>query len=38
VPSIPLATGGELNNRGQILLYATLTDGRGLLLLATPTR
>jgi hypothetical protein len=36
VPSIPLATGGELNNRGQILLYATLTDGRGALLLATP--
>jgi hypothetical protein len=37
VPSIPLATGGELNNRGQVLLYATLADGRGVLLLATPT-
>ncbi len=30
--------GGEaLNNRGQILFQATLTDGRGVLLLYTPT-
>jgi hypothetical protein len=29
-------TGGLINERGQVLFYATLTDGRGVLLLATP--
>jgi hypothetical protein len=32
----PVGTGGIINERGQVLLFATLTDGRGVLLLATP--
>jgi len=31
------ATGGAINNRGQILVNATLTNGAGVLLVATPT-
>jgi hypothetical protein len=34
---VPVDTGGLVNDRGQVLLYATLVDGRGVLLLATPT-
>jgi hypothetical protein len=33
----PLSAGGLLNNHGSLLLFATLTDGRGVLLTATPT-
>jgi hypothetical protein len=32
----PVGTGGIINERGQVLFFATLTDGRGVLLLATP--
>ena len=32
-----LINGGMLNDSGQIFFWATLTDGRGVLLLATPT-
>jgi len=35
-PNHPVGTGAIINARGQILFYATLTDGRGVLLLATP--
>src|SRR5207244_12815159 len=31
-----LINGGTLNDSGQIAFWATLTDGRGVLLLATP--
>jgi hypothetical protein len=34
---VPLyGTGGMINNRGQVLFNATLTDGTGVLLVATP--
>jgi hypothetical protein len=33
-----LVNGGILNDRGQILFWATLMDGRGVMLLATPER
>jgi hypothetical protein len=33
---IPTATGGMLNDRGQVLFFATLTNGNGVLLVATP--
>jgi hypothetical protein len=29
-------TGGMMNDEGSVLLNATLTDGRGVLLVATP--
>jgi hypothetical protein len=32
----PVGTGGIINERGQVLLFATLSDGRGVLLVATP--
>ena len=32
------SSGGILNDSGQVLFWATLTDGRGVLLLATPAR
>ena len=32
----PLGTGGIINERGQVLFFATLSDGRGVLLVATP--
>jgi hypothetical protein len=32
----PVGTGGIINERGQVLFFATLSDGRGVLLLATP--
>jgi hypothetical protein len=32
----PIASGGMLNNRGQVILFAMLTDGTGVLLVATP--
>jgi hypothetical protein len=35
IPSF-FAAGAIINERGQVLFYATLTDGRGVLLLATP--
>jgi hypothetical protein len=36
---IPTTTSGAINNDvGQVLFHATLTDGRGVLLLATPTQ
>jgi hypothetical protein len=36
-PPVPTPSSGALNNdRGQILFCATLTDGRGVLLLANP--
>jgi hypothetical protein len=34
--STPCVTGGVINNRGQVLFFATLSDGTGVLLLATP--
>jgi hypothetical protein len=33
----PAAAGGIINERGQLLFFATLTDGRGVLLVATPS-
>jgi hypothetical protein len=37
-PQFPFyGTGGMLNDRGQVLFNATLTDKRGVLLVATPT-
>ena len=39
-PSLPFITpnSGAINNeRGQVFFSATLTDGRGVLLVATPT-
>jgi hypothetical protein len=33
----PTATGGILNNRGQVLFFATLSDKRGVLLVANPS-
>jgi hypothetical protein len=33
----PLGTGAVINERGQVLFFATLTDGRGVLLVATPS-
>jgi hypothetical protein len=35
IPSF-FAAGAIINDRGQVLFYATLADGRGVLLLATP--
>src|SRR5436309_8711317 len=35
-PSPPFAAGGPISDRGQLPFFATLTDGRGLFLLATP--
>jgi hypothetical protein len=32
----PVGTGGVINERGQVLLFATLSNGKGVLLLATP--
>src|SRR5205814_2936327 len=32
----PLGTGGIINERGQVLFFATFSDGRGVLLVATP--
>jgi hypothetical protein len=32
----PAAAGGIINERGQVLFFATLTDGRGVILAATP--
>jgi hypothetical protein len=32
----PVGTGGIINERGQVLFFATLSDGRGVLLVATP--
>jgi hypothetical protein len=32
----PVFTGGIINERGQVLFFATLSDGRGVLLVATP--
>ncbi|MCC6628689.1 MAG: hypothetical protein IT340_14965 [Chloroflexi bacterium] len=37
-PSLINLAGGILNDSGQILLQATLTDGRGVLLIASPHR
>jgi hypothetical protein len=36
-PPPAVQPGGEVSNRGQVLFSATLTDGRVVLLLATPT-
>jgi hypothetical protein len=32
----PVGTGGIINERGQVLLFATLSNGKGVLLVATP--
>jgi hypothetical protein len=32
----PAGTGGLINDRAQVLMFATLSDGRGVLLVATP--
>ncbi len=32
----PAGTGGLINERAQVLFFATLSDGRGVLLVATP--
>ena len=33
----PVAIGGVINERGQVLFFATLSDGEGVLLVATPS-
>jgi len=34
----PLGTGGIINERGEVLFFATLNDGTGVLLIATPSK
>jgi hypothetical protein len=36
LPGFPLNSGGINNDRGQVFFAATLTDGRGVLLVASP--